>query len=168
MPEEKEADAVSEKVADKLHGGAGNEKKTKEGGEAGAVDGAAKEIAKEQAPEIGAKLLDGAIMRAAKDGGDNLPLQLHHFLTNKHATYTPAFAQILKKYKLDLEGDWNKEMLPHNGRHPNEYHDMVLAAVRRADAQAKGDQAKFLQLIEQFVKAPVRKNPKLLRKEGWP
>lgn len=51
--------------------------------------------------------------------------QLHHYASNKNQTYTPQFEEVAKKYGLDLEGDWNKELLPHKGRHPNNYHGYI-------------------------------------------
>jgi hypothetical protein len=66
-----------------------------------------------------------------------------------------------------LEGAWNKQALPHLGRHPNEYHDFVLKGMRNASDGAGGSQAEFLRLFDQGVKQPVIKNPALLRKSGW-
>lgn len=94
-------------------------------------------------------------------------LEKHHFATNKNKFYTPRMADIAKRYNLDLDGDWNKEILPHRGRHPNRYHDFVLRGMRRAAREAGGDQEKFLELFEKYIKGPVRLNPDLLRKHGW-
>lgn len=52
------------------------------------------------------------------------PNQVHHFATGKNKTYTQQFKDIASNYGLDLDGDWNKESLPHQGRHPNVYHDI--------------------------------------------
>jgi len=41
---------------------------------------------------------------------------------------------------LDLNNDWNKALMPHQGRHPNAYHDYVLDNMRTFDRVAKGDQ----------------------------
>ncbi len=71
------------------------------------------------------------------------------------------------KYKLDLDDEWNKEYLPHRGRHPNEYHDFVLQGMRESDAVARGNQASFLEQFEARVKQPVRENPGMLRKAWW-
>lgn len=180
-PAEQEADAVADHAADKLHGGdaaAGKDEKAPAG--------------KEQAPKIGAKLWDWRVLRkpgdkkdpkgaapgktggAANKGGkkdDDEPpvkMQLHHYLTNKHSSYTPAFEKIAKKYGLELDQPWNLEMLPHNGRHPTAYHEFVLTATQAADDAAKGKvKKKFLDGIEANVKAPVRKNPEMLRKAFW-
>ena len=54
------------------------------------------------------------------------PYQQHHFATNKNKTYTPEMKRIAEKYNLDLDGDWNKELLPHMGKHPNYYHEWVI------------------------------------------
>jgi hypothetical protein len=75
--------------------------------------------------------------------------------------------KIADKYGLDLNGTWNKEMLHHQGRHPNAYHEFVLDGMKQADQLAKGDRATFLRYFDEFVKQPVRDNPDLLRKVGW-
>jgi uncharacterized protein RhaS with RHS repeats len=97
----------------------------------------------------------------------DLPLQLHHFATNKHSKYTPLFSRILKRYGLDLEGSWNTEYLPHRGRHPNSYHEFVFEGMQRADLSANGHVADFLSAYELYVKQPVRDNPMLLTSKGW-
>jgi hypothetical protein len=53
------------------------------------------------------------------------PSQDHHYMTNKSKTYTKQFEDIVKKYGLDLDESWNKDLLPHQGRHPNAYHDCL-------------------------------------------
>ncbi|MGL5084378.1 MAG: RHS repeat-associated core domain-containing protein, partial [Clostridium sp.] len=54
------------------------------------------------------------------------PNQVHHFATNKSKKYTARFNKISNKYKLDLDDAWNKELMPHQGRHPYAYHDYML------------------------------------------
>jgi hypothetical protein len=71
------------------------------------------------------------------------------------------------RYGLDLDEIWNRELLPHLGRHPDEYHEFVLEGMKRAAREAGNDVNKFLKLFEKYVKAPVRQNPDLLRKDGW-
>jgi hypothetical protein len=39
--------------------------------------------------------------------------------------------------------------------------------MKRAAREAGNDVNKFLKLFEKYVKAPVRQNPDLLRKDGW-
>ena len=95
------------------------------------------------------------------------PNQIHHYATNKNKKYSPAMQKIADKYGLKLDEIWNKESLPHQGRHPNAYHDFVVDGMKRAHREAKGDKVKFLNLFDQYVKEPVRKNPDLLRKDGW-
>jgi len=67
---------------------------------------------------------------------------------------------------LDLHGEWNKELLPHQGRHPNAYHDYVLNSMKKFDSIAKGDQKKFLKLYDS-LKSNIRKNPEMLYKKFW-
>ncbi|MCP4524589.1 MAG: hypothetical protein GY833_01555 [Aestuariibacter sp.] len=96
-----------------------------------------------------------------------LPKQLHHYATNKNNTYTPQFERILRRYGLSLDDAWNTELLPHQGRHPNQYHEFVLNGMQRAAQEAGDDASRFLQLFERYVMQPVRNNPELLRKSGW-
>jgi hypothetical protein len=96
-----------------------------------------------------------------------LPKQLHHFATNKHSAWTPKMQSIAREFHLDLDGAWNKAMLPHLGRHPNAYHQFVYDGMMKASAGAKGRQDLFLKLFDQYVKQPILKNPNLLRKSGW-
>ena len=85
---------------------------------------------------------------------------------NKSKKYTPQFEKITKKYNLDLDGDWNKMSLPHQGRHPYAYHDYVLDSMKKYDSIAKGDQKKFLSLYEQ-TKTEIANNPEMLYKNYW-
>jgi len=96
-----------------------------------------------------------------------LPRQLHHYATDKNRVYTPQFERILRRYGLSLDDAWNTEVLPHQGRHPNEYHDFVLANMQRAANEAGDDVNRFLQLFERYVVRPIRNNPELLRRSGW-
>ena len=106
------------------------------------------------------------LVHNAKKCLSKLPQQIHHFATNKSKKYTKHFKRIANKFKLDLNGSWNKEALPHRGRHPYKYHDWVLKRMRIASKKAGKDQEKFLNLFEKDIKAEVRKNPELLRKSG--
>ena len=99
--------------------------------------------------------------------GGKMPKQVHHYATNKNKKFTPLFKQIASKFGLSLNGDWNKELLPHLGRHPNEYHDFVLKGMIRAQRQAGACKDKFLSLFEKYVKQPIRNNPEKLKKSGW-
>lgn len=107
------------------------------------------------------------VERATVREAEILPMQIHHFATNKNTTYTPKMAEIAENFGLNLNGSWNKQGLPHLGRHPNAYHDFVLDGMRRASAGSGGTQAGFLNLFDQYVKQPVIQNPGLLRKSGW-
>jgi RHS repeat-associated protein len=98
---------------------------------------------------------------------ERLEEQIHHFATNKGKSYHPMFKKFADRYQLDLDGAWNKESIPHLGRHPTEYHNFVLDGMRRAATEAGKDRQKFLELFEKYVKAPVRENPWMLRKDGW-
>ena len=75
--------------------------------------------------------------------------------------------EIADEHGLELDDVWNKEMLPHQGRHPSAYHEFVLEGMRTASRDAGGNTDEFLRLFDTYVKEPVRQNPQLLRKEGW-
>ena len=101
---------------------------------------------------------------------DNLPLQKHHFASNKHSKFTKDFVGIADKYGLKLDGkggEWNMESLPHQGRHPDKYHKFVMEGMQKADLESGGSKEKFLELFNEYVKEPVRNNPDMLRKSGW-
>ena len=119
----------------------------------------------------------GDAVRTADKVGDTAkvvkssrPNQIHHFATNKSKKYTQQMKNIADKYGLKLDGKgagWNMESLPHQGRHPNKYHEFVLDGMNRASNEAGSDTSKFLELFDKYVKEPVRNNPDLLRKAGW-
>ena len=75
---------------------------------------------------------------------------------------------IAKRFKLSLDDAWNKMPLPHRGRHPNDYHEFVLAGMKKAEKMAgKGNAQEFVRLFDKFVKTPVSKDPSMLRKAFW-
>ncbi len=104
---------------------------------------------------------------AAAKSSTDLTLQIHHFATNKHSFYTKQMSEIADEFGLSLDGAWNKQALPHLGRHPNAYHNFVLNGMQNAKSRAGGSQAEFLNLFNKYVKQPVIQNPGLLRKSGW-
>ena len=71
------------------------------------------------------------------------------------------------KYGLDLNGEWNIEKLPHQGRHPNEYHKFVLKQMIITDKMPDMNQMKFINQFEQKVKVPIRTNPNMLYRKYW-
>ncbi len=92
------------------------------------------------------------------------PKQIHHFATNKHRYYTPRFEKIANKYKLDLDGDWNKMSLPHQGRHVTSYHEFVLTNMKIASKEAGRSKKKFLAFYKQYVIDYVANHPEILYK----
>jgi len=96
-----------------------------------------------------------------------IPQQVHHFATNKSSKYTAALSKIAEKYGLNLDEAWNKDLLAHQGRHPNAYHDFVLDTMQTIDQAAAGSQSKFLELFNTYIKEPIRQAPEMLRKEWW-
>ena len=104
----------------------------------------------------------------------NLPLEKHHFATNKNKLYTPKYEEILSKYGLGLDdgvnapyGEWNKAMMPHKGRHPNEYHEFVLDQMMTASKEAGNSTELFIQKYNEYVVEPVMEHPEMLRKKYW-
>ncbi len=93
--------------------------------------------------------------------------QLHHFATNKNSKFTQQMEDIAEKFGLKLDEAWNKELMPHLGRHPDAYHDFVQQGMQDAAVGAGTSQAKFLELFNQYVKTPVIENPGMLRKAWW-
>lgn len=41
-------------------------------------------------------------------------------------------------------GEWNKAMMPHKGRHPNEYHEFVLDQMMTASKEAGNSTELFI------------------------
>jgi len=94
------------------------------------------------------------------------PNQEHHYATNKNSTYTPQFEEILKQYGFDLDAIWNKELMPHQGRHPNAYHEYILENIKQFHSIAQGDKKVFKELFEN-LKKHIKANPEMLYKDYW-
>ena len=94
------------------------------------------------------------------------PKQTHHYASNKHSTYTPQYEKILNKYGLDIDGNWNKDLLPHQGRHPDKYHEYILENLKKFDRIAKGDKKIFMKLYDNLKKI-IKENPEMLYKKYW-
>ena len=67
---------------------------------------------------------------------------------------------------MDLNDDWNIEPMPHQGRHPNEYHEWVIEQMNRIDDKAQGNKDDFLRMFEN-TKQTIRDNPDMLSKKWW-
>lgn len=68
---------------------------------------------------------------------------------------------------MNLNDEWNKELLPHQGRHPNQYHEFILDEMTNIDNVANGDIDIFLELYESNVRSVVRDNSDMLYKNYW-
>jgi hypothetical protein len=122
-------------------------------------------------------------MRAAEESGDESPLEIrdywrnflptlpeqkHHFASPKSKTErTDLFEEVTRRYGLELDDTWNKELVRHRGRHPDAYHSFVLGTMRFIDDEAKGDREKFLKLYDELVKETVMENPEMMRRQAW-
>ena len=102
-----------------------------------------------------------------KDIENSKPYKIHHYASNKSKTYTQQFKDITNKYDIDLDDDWNKELLPHQGRHPNAYHEWILDQMRNIDSIANGNKYIFLELYESEIKNVIRENPDMLYSKYW-
>lgn len=65
-----------------------------------------------------------------------------------------------------MDGDWNKMDLPHQGRHPNAYHDFVLEQMRNFDQKSNGSKDIFLSMFD-GLKQIIKDNPEMLYKDYW-
>ena len=92
---------------------------------------------------------------------------MDHYATNKNKTYTPEMEKITDKYNLDLNGEWNKGKLPHQGRHPNEYHNWVLRQMRLIDNMPNMNQQLFMEQFNIRVIQPINQHPEMLYKKFW-
>lgn len=99
-------------------------------------------------------------------GGKSKPNQWHHFATDKNKTYTPLFEKIVRKYGLKLNADWNIELLPHQGRHPNDYHEWVLYHMNLIEQRAV-TRGGFIKLFKEEIIEPVRLEPERLYKKYY-
>ena len=104
--------------------------------------------------------------KVVESGSVTKPNQVHHYATNKNKTYTPQLEEIANRYELDLDDAWNKDLLPHQGRHPNAYHEYVLDSMKQFDNIAQGDKDIFLKLFDN-LKNNVKSNPDMLYKDYW-
>ena len=104
--------------------------------------------------------------RSYESGSVTKPNQVHHYATNKSKTYTPQLEEIANRYELDLDDAWNKDLLPHQGRHPNAYHEYVLDSMKQFDNIAQGDKDIFLKLFDN-LKNNVKSKPDMLYKDYW-
>jgi hypothetical protein len=104
--------------------------------------------------------------------------QLHHFMTDKITDWNSDKGKLVKQmydiakfYCLDPQGDWNKEYFSteyHSGSHSIHYHTFVLGQMQLAQKLAGADVDAFLSYFELMVRAPVRRNPEMLRTRYQP
>ena len=131
----------------------------------GAITGAAQGYYEFQQESAAARLQN--VIETQQGVVKQEPLQRHHFATDKNKEFTPQMEEIVKKYGLKLSDDWNTEVLPHQGRHPNAYHRWVLKQMRVIDAMPGMNRDLFVSKFRQFVIEPVIDNPQMLYKDYW-
>jgi RHS repeat-associated protein len=91
----------------------------------------------------------------------DLPIQSHHLLT-KYGAWGKKFKRILKKYDLNIDSDFNKLDLHHQGPHPKEYHQEMYNRLLKIDKVAGGDKDKFLRNFKKEIKDYVNKNQEII------
>ena len=67
---------------------------------------------------------------------------------------------------MNLDGDWNKASMHHQGRHPYAYHEYVLENMKNIDRIAAGDKSIFLEKFEE-LKRTIIDNEDMLYKNYW-
>lgn len=95
------------------------------------------------------------------------PLQTHHFISPINKRYTQHFRDITDPLGLDLNDSWNKALLPHQGRHPFEYHKFVLHNMNEINNIKNLTPELFIKEFNSRVINPVTKNPDMLYKNYW-
>jgi len=75
--------------------------------------------------------------------------------------------ELASHYGLDLNDAWNVELLPHKGRHPNEYHDWILNRMREIEMTPGMNRERFIQEFNKKIKKPVINMPEMLYKRFW-
>lgn len=74
--------------------------------------------------------------------------------------------EFVNKYGFSLDDVWNKDLLPHQGRYPNAYHEYVLDSIKQFDNVAQGNKDVFLRLFDN-LKNNVKLNPDMLYRGYW-
>lgn len=99
-----------------------------------------------------------------------LPDQGHHMAT-WYGAYGSEFQEVLDEYQLNLNvksTTWNVFTIPHQGRHPKEYHDWVMENFRNAAKSAGvGNTQEFLRLFNRWVVDKVTADPTIVRVDYW-
>jgi len=96
----------------------------------------------------------------------NIGEQKHHDVSHLNQKWTPIFEELTQRYG-NLNDIWNKVEIPHQGRHPNEYHQWVESALTEIDKIAGGDVEKFRELFTKYVEDVLVENPWMLKKDWW-
>ena len=142
------------------------------GGIMGGITGGVQALSQGKNIWTGGNIKNGGVPRPIYDAEtvtqkSEKPMQNHHFATNKNKRFTPEMEKITNKYGLKLDESWNKEMLPHLGRHPNAYHEWVLEQMKQIDAMPYMNQQNFIKQFNIKVIQPVKNNPEMLYKSFW-
>jgi hypothetical protein len=103
-----------------------------------------------------------------------LDVQDHHVATNKSLAsgITAMMAEVAGKVGLDLDDEWNMITVPHEGRHPPEYHAYVLGTMQHIAEEVAAlppDSARveFLRQFQELIADGVREDPQMLRRAAW-
>ena len=94
------------------------------------------------------------------------PMQTHHGVPNGGQKWSGKYEEILDQYDLSVLDEWNERLMPHVGRHPDEYNKWIYQQLRDAHDYAQGDQGKFLAYMKNILDL-VQQHPEMLLKEYW-
>jgi hypothetical protein len=125
--------------------------------------GGSVKIITSQVDDAAASATEKVVMSSAQSAKTK-PNQIHHIATNKSSAFTPKFNEIVGKYGLELDEEFNKVLVPHQGRHPIAYHEYILSRIKDIDNAANGDTTKFLDAYN-VLKQEIIDNPGILYKK---
>jgi len=112
------------------------------------------------------KVISNSIIKIKKKINKILWKQNHHFLTNKHKTFSKDFIRLIKPYNLSLNWNWNKQLMRHSWRHAEKYHKFMLTQIENIHKIAKWNKNIFLKEFNK-LKQYIIKNPDILQKKWW-
>jgi RHS repeat-associated protein len=95
------------------------------------------------------------------------PDQNHHVVAQGEKAFRDSYDEVLNKYDLSIDDEWNIVVMPHQGRHPKAYYMWVAEKLALADRIAQGNKKVFEDFMKELAEY-VKKHPELLTKEYWP
>ncbi|MCR4316174.1 MAG: AHH domain-containing protein, partial [Planctomycetes bacterium] len=100
---------------------------------------------------------------ATGGGGGKAPTQQHHIASNKGKYWGPKFADLFKKFGIDINDPRNIMELPsHSGRHTDAYHRTVYGELNAATSKED-----FLSRLA-GLRSELESNPRMPYRDGQP